>query len=322
MNPQNIEMTPNPLLQNNGNIKNNKNKNKKNNKNNSKKNNNKPNAKLSNIKINEKLKNNKEFTSQNIILIKDPAILRNNKEFPTFEYEGGDGFQCVKMKLNTNHQIRADGGTMNYMSGNIKMETKLLGGGLFNFFGKAASAVGRTLSGSSAFYNIFHTTNDKEGFVNFSSVQPGNVGCFYIPAGKNFSFVSDTYICSTPNLEITTNLRMGGFLLGYGLAFVKVTANNGHGLVWCGAFGNVIDKKLAPDESIKIDNGVLLGFDSNIKITSKSVGGFKSFLFSGEGIVSEIHNDSKIPIDIYLQSRSKIFYNDYISDIAKKAVGK
>ena len=47
--------------------------------------------------------------------------------------------------------------------------------------------------------------------------------------------------------------------------------------------------------------------------------GFKSLLFSGEGLISNIVNNDNKNINIYLQSRSNISYNDYISDIAKKA---
>jgi hypothetical protein len=264
------------------------------------------------------------FISGEITLIKDPSILKNNKEFPTFEYEGCHGFQTVKITLNKKEDvIKADGGAMNYMGGNINMDTKMLGGGgVFNFFGKVVSAVAKPLSGSSLFYNEFKLSGDEPDIVTFSSPNPGNIGCFYIPANKSFNFVSDTYICSTSNLEISTNIRTGGFLLGYGLTFVNVRANSTAGLIWCSAFGDVIDIKLKQGKSIKVDNGVLLGFNPEININTRPVSGFKSLFLSGEGFISEISNKNNkdIDIDIYLQSRSKISYNDYISHIAKNAV--
>jgi uncharacterized protein (TIGR00266 family) len=263
---------------------------------------------ISNIKsINKNKNNNKSFNGRNICLIKKPSMLKNNKGFPLFEYEGGSGFKTVKFILKPNEKIRADGGAMNYMSSSIKIKTES---------GSITGAIGRMFSGESFFYNIFYNDTNIPSDVTFSGINPGNIGCFYIPAGKSFNMVSDSYICSTTNLEIGTNIRFGGVILGYGLAFVNITAKNGSGLIWGSSFGDVIEKIIAPGQSIKIDNGVLLGFEANIEITTKSVGGFTSTLFSGEGLVSEITNKSNGPMRIFLQSRSKLAYIKYIQNIA------
>jgi uncharacterized protein (TIGR00266 family) len=250
---------------------------------------------------------NKIFNGRNISLIKKSTILKNNKAFPLFEYEGGSGFRTVKFILKPNEKIRADGGAMNYMSSGIKIETKS---------GSILNGVSRMFSGSSFFYNIFYNDTNIPRDVTFSGINPGNIGCFYIPAGKSFNIVSDSYICSTTNLDIDTNFRFGGLILGYGLTFVNISAKNGSGLIWGASFGDVIEKIIPPGHSIKIDNGVLLGFEANIEITTKSVGGFTSTLFSGEGLVSEITNKSNLPMRIFLQSRSKIAYIKYIQNIA------
>jgi uncharacterized protein (TIGR00266 family) len=256
-----------------------------------------------------KKNNTKPFTSNQICLIHNPNILKNNLEFPSFEYEGGDGFKNVKITLKPNEQIRADGGAMNYMQSDIKIETKA--GSIFNAFS-------RLFSSSSFFYNIFYNVSNTTKDVTLSGVIPGTVGCFYVPYGKSFNLVDDSYICSTPNLDISTNVRFGGFLLGYGLTFVNVTAKNGNGLIWSSSFGDIIEKIIEPGHSIKIDNGILLGFESHIDIQTKSVGGIKSTLFSGEGFISEIKNKDKEPMRIFLQSRSKTAFINYIKDIASR----
>ena len=82
---------------------------------------------------NKKLKNNSNnnnnnntyiINKTNISLIKNPALfLKENKNYPLFSYEGGDGFQCVKFNLKPKQAIRADAGTMNYMTSNITINT-------------------------------------------------------------------------------------------------------------------------------------------------------------------------------------------------------
>ena len=256
---------------------------------------------------NTKKNNNKIFNGKTICLIKKPSMLKNNKGFPVFEYEGGSGFRTVKIILKPKEKISADAGAMNYMSSAIKIETK--SGSIFNGFS-------RMFSGESFFYNIFYNDTSIPRDVTFSGINPGNIGCFYIPARKSFNIVSNSYICSTTNLDVNTNFRSGGIILGYGLAFVNITAKTSSGLIWGSSFGDVIEKIIQPGDSIKIDNGVLLGFEANIEIKTNSVGGLKSTLFSGEGLVSQITNKGSIPMRIFLESRSKLAYIKYIKDIA------
>jgi len=269
--------------------------------------------KLSNKNLkNKKLKNNykKKINSNIIFLVTSPLQTKNSNICPDYDYEGGEGFKCVKFNLKKNEEIRAEGGAMNYIRNDVTIETKSNG-----FF----SGIFRKFSGSTFFFNIFKNVSDKLGVVTFSGVNPGDIGCFYIPPGKRFNFVSDTYICSTTNLNINTNIRFGGFLLGYGLTFVQVESNNNNpGLVWISSFGRVTELILEPNESTKIDNGVLLGFDADIKINTQSIGGIKSLFFSGEGLISKIINDSNKKISIYLQGRSKSQYLSYIQSVSQQ----
>jgi uncharacterized protein (AIM24 family) len=265
-----------------------------------------------NLKI-KKLKNNyiRKLNYDIIFLVVSPIQTKNSNLCPDYQYEGGEGFKCVKFNLKKGEEIRSEGGAMNYIKNDIEIETKSNG-----FF----SSIFRTFSGSSFFFNIFRNVSDKPGSVTFSGVNPGDIGCFYIPSGKKFNFVSDTYICSTTNLNINTNIRFGGLLLGYGLTFVQVeSSNNNPGLIWISSFGRVTELILEPGESAKIDNGVLLGFDADININTEFVGGIMSTLFSGEGIISKIINiNQNKKISIFLQGRSKIQYIRYIQTISKQ----
>jgi len=248
-------------------------------------------------------------TIQNIVLIDPLNPQVNLSKFPKFEYEGGHGFTCVKFTLQPNQSIRANGGSMNYMTNKIEVETTT-----GNFWG----ALGRTLSGSSFFYNIFTNNGSNPGMINFSGINPGNIGCFYIPKGLTFNFVSNSYICSTPDLIIETSIRFGGLITGYGITYIKANAKISDGLIWIASYGNVIPIILKKGDKIKIDNGVLLGFHGDIEINTRTIGGLTSTFFSQEGLVSEIVNNSNNDCILYLESRSKDRYNRYIAKIAKE----
>ena len=82
--------------------------------------------------------------------------------------------------------------------------------------------------------------------------------------------------------------------------------------MWAAAFGNTIEKNIRPGEAIKIDNGIIMGFESNVDIHTNFVGGITSTLFSGEGLVSKIENKGSKSMKMFLQSRSKTSYIEYI----------
>lgn len=249
---------------------------------------------------------NNRYRSNKITLIKDPKLLINNKSFPKFEYEGGHGFQSVKFYLENNEKIRANGGSMNYMSSDITISTET--GAIFN-------SVKRFVSGASLFYNIFLNNGTNTEFVQFSGVMPGSISCFYIPKGKRLKVTSESYICSTPNLKIHGKAAFGGVLTGYGLFYIIIEADESSGLVWLASFGKTLEIELVPSQKIKVDNGVLLALDDNIEIYTGTFGNIKSFFFSGEGIVTNIRNTTDYNTIIYLDSRSRLGYMEYIRSL-------
>lgn len=270
------------------------------------------NTKNTKNKVNSKV-NTTPFSSNEITLIKDFSKLKYNGA-PEFIYEGGDGFQGVKFYLKLGESINANGGAMNYMSSDIIVNTTMSGGFLANL----GRGISRILSGSTAFYNNFSNKTDTTKFISFAGINPGNVGCFYIPPGKKLKLVSNTYICSTPNLRISGKMQLGGFVLGYGLFYVTVEAGETAGLIWAASYGDIIKIELKGGESIKIDNGVLLGLDDDIWFESTTIGGLTSTFLSGEGLVTLIRNDYEVTKDIFLKGRSDSAYIEYISNIVNK----
>lgn len=257
-----------------------------------------------NQKINQKPNQKKRFESQNIKFIDDISLLKNNLEFPLFEFDGKYGYSNVLFHLKKNEGIRAEGGSMNYMGNGINLDTSF-GNSIFG-------AIGRKFSGTSFFFNVFFNESENISDLALSSGSLGDIGCFYIPPGKTFYAVSDSYVCSTLNLKIESGLKLGGIITGYGMVFVSVTAIDSAGLVWISSFGRIRPLTIKPNEKVGIDNGILLGFESNITMHTKTVGGIKSTLFSGEGLITEIYNDSNNDITIYTHGKNRIAFNESV----------
>ena len=270
---------------------------------------------------------NKNIKRNNEIRLIKKSINISNK-FINYKIEGGSGFESVKVMLKHNQEIIANGGTMNYMSSGIINSTKALNNGN-SIFNSLQKIVGRAVSGSSIFYNVYkNNTNNNNEFVSLSSNAPGNIGTFIIPKGRELNIVSDNYICSTNNLDISGTAQFGGILLGYGLFFINVKLKNENndekGILWISSYGDLIEYELKPYEKIIVDNGVFVAFDSEITIetyvieSTNTLSTAKTFLFSGEGLISQMTNPTELTKSIFLQSRSRIFYNDYIKNICEK----
>ena len=55
-----------------------------------------------------------------------------------------------------------------------------------------------------------------------------------------------------------------------------------------------------------------MAFERDTGIHTNFVGGITSTLFSGEGLISKIKNTGKVPMRLWLQSRSQTAYIEYI----------
>ena len=83
----------------------------------------------------------------------------------------GDSLPVVICHLEAGEQMITEGGSMSWMSPNIKMETSSNGG-----IGKA---FGRMFAGEKIFQNVY-TAMDSPGMIAFSSSFPGSVKAFAI----------------------------------------------------------------------------------------------------------------------------------------------
>lgn len=74
---------------------------------------------------------------------------------------------------------------------------------------------------------------------------------------------------------------------------------HGNGMAFINAGGSVIKKTLKAGESLRIDTGCIVGFESSVEYDIRFVGGFKNALFGKEGVFLATLTG---PGDVYIQS--------------------
>ncbi len=261
----------------------------------------------SSINLGQNYKEVIEFDNTKITLVQNPNMLKNHN-FPSFKYVGVDGFTSVQFNLKQNEAIQVNNGMLNFMDTNIVANLKTN-----SFF----RGIARKFSGSSFFFTMYQNPQETVQRLNLSGPFIGNIYAFYIPPNTNFYTTQSTYVCATPNVMMSTKIKFGGLMTGYGITYVKASTGDTPGLVWISSFGPIVPMVIKPTQNIKVDNGILLGFGDNVKMYTRTVTGISGLFFGGEGLVTRIDNDTSDNMTIYLQSKSMYSFNNYMKSVFK-----
>ncbi|PIQ19961.1 MAG: TIGR00266 family protein [Cytophagales bacterium CG18_big_fil_WC_8_21_14_2_50_42_9] len=200
----------------------------------------------------------------------------------------GNDIQVLEVELDQNETVIAEAGAMVYMEDGISFETKMGDGSEpeQGFMGKIFSAGSRLLTGESLFMTHFtHLGYNHKSRVAFSAPYPGTimpVDLSQIPQGLIVQ--KDGFLAAAlgTKINIHFNQRLGaGFFGGEGFILQRLT---GDGLAFVHAGGTVIEKRLN-NETLRVDTGCVVAFESGINFDIQRAGGLKSMIFGGEGLL-------------------------------------
>jgi len=212
-------------------------------------------------------------------------------------------YSLALVKLGPNETIRAEGGAMVSMSAGIKLETKATGGIL-------KSLARSVLGGESFFMNTYRAPADG-GEVTLAPALPGDVVIRQIQ-NESFMVQSGAYLASDEAINVDT--KWGGaktFFASEGLIMLRCS---GTGNVLFSSYGAIHEKALAAGERYTVDTGHLVAFTEGIGFKVRSVGGIKSTLFSGEGLVVDLTGPGKI----FMQTRSQDAFLSWLIPLLPK----
>jgi uncharacterized protein (AIM24 family) len=176
---------------------------------------------------------------------------------------------------------------MMYMTSGIKMET------VFGdpsqeqqgFFGKVLTAGKRMLTGESLFMTTFSNIASKREVVAFASPYPGKILPFHLDQlGGELICQKDSFLCGARGIQVSIAFqkKIGTALFG-GEGFIMQRLT-GDGIALVHAGGTLLEKVLAPGETIRLDTGCLVALQPSVNYDIAFVGGFKNTIFGGEGL--------------------------------------
>ena len=198
-----------------------------------------------------------------------------------------DDMQVVEIELDPKETVIAEAGVMNWMDDGINFEAKLGDGSQPNqgFMGKLMSAGGRMFTGESLFMTHFtHAGGVGKKRVAFAAPYPGKIIPVNLPdVGGQMICQKDAFLCAAlgTKVSVTFHRKLGaGFFGGEGFILQKL---EGDGKVFIHAGGTIVKKELR-GETLKVDTGCIVAFDSSIDYDIQRAGSLKSMFFGGEGL--------------------------------------
>lgn len=199
----------------------------------------------------------------------------------------GESIQIVEVELDPNETVIAEAGAMLYMEEGINFTTKMGDGSDANqsILGKIFSAGTRMITGESLFMTHFTHQGSGKAKVGFSAPYPGTVIPVDLATMNNHELIvqKDGFLCAAlgTKISITFNKKIGSGLVG-GEGFI-LQKLQGDGLAFVHAGGVLIEKTLN-NQTLRIDTGCVVAFESTLDFDVQRSGGLKSMLFGGEGI--------------------------------------
>lgn len=193
------------------------------------------------------------------------------------------------IKLAGGEQVRVEGGAMLSMTSGVTLETKATGGLL--------KSLARSVLGGESFFQNTYLAPSGGGEVSVAPALPGDLFTLDL-ANEALMVQSGSYVASESGVELDT--KWGGaktFFASEGLIMLRAS---GRGKLLLSSYGAIHERNLGTGEKFTVDTGHLVAFSEGIGFQVNRVGGLKSTIFSGEGLVVELTGPGRV----LMQTRS------------------
>ncbi len=200
-------------------------------------------------------------------------------------------FSMAEISLAEGESVVVESGSMVGMSDNMQIKTSI-GGTNRGFFGKIlaflAALIRRVFGGESIFMNTY-TPQSGPGRVLVAPALAGDIIHKKIEGGSLY-IQATAYLASSPELSVRTKwMGLKSLFGGEGLFLLRT---EGSGELWFNCYGAM--KEIEVNGEYVVDSGHIVAFESTLDFRVKTVGGLKSTLMSGEGLVTHFSGRGKL----------------------------
>lgn len=212
--------------------------------------------------------------------------------------EHGPSFAWLKVALAGGDELQAEAGAMVRQDPQVEMTTHLNAGrkpGIFRkLWALLVAFIRKFVGGETIFVNRF--TAPQSGEVVVAPTLSGHIAHKVLGQNDRMFVQTGSYLASTGSID--TKVRFGGLRSLFGGEGLVLLECSGDGDLWMNSYGGIIPIEV--NGQFVVDTGHIVAFEGALDFRVKSVGGVKSFFFSGEGLVCEFNGQGTV----YVQSRN------------------
>ena len=195
-------------------------------------------------------------------------------------------YALLTVALSPGESIKAEPGAMVAQQG-VELKTGGGGGGVFG-------GLRRMMGGESFVINTF-TAGGSGGQVNLAPATPGDIGEFPLSPGKNLFIQSGSFLACTENVQTDAQFQgFRGFFSGESLFFLRAYTEREAGSVFYNSYGAVKQLPVTPGQELVVDTGHLVAFTDDVDYSIGKVGGLRSMLVGGEGLVMRFRGNGQV----------------------------
>ena len=197
-----------------------------------------------------------------------------------YTIDKGPAYTLLKVKLSPEESITVEPGSYMLHKGEVVVSTSSQG---------IASGLARLLGGESFFLNKFTAKTPVELWIAPSV--PGDIVAIRLE--NQALFVQNTsYLAHVGDLKVSIGWRgLKGIIAEGSLFWLKV---EGVGTVFVNSYGAIEELHLSEGEKVVVDNGHFVAMDVELKWSIRKLGGLKTLVFGGEGLVVEVVGPGRI----------------------------
>ena len=215
------------------------------------------------------------------------------------EIESRPSYGMAVVSLDMGEEITAESGSMVAMDPALAVTTTFNGTGGGGFLDRLqAGLVGlvrKLLAGETLFVNRIRGTAAGQQLM-LAPAMSGDVEQVTVGADTSITVQSSSYLASTPGVNV--DLIWGGFAMLFSKEGAFFLRCRGAGELLVNCYGAI--EKVPVDGSYLVDTGHVVAFEGDLKYHLKRVGGWKSTLLSGEGLVMHFTGTGTV----WLQTRN------------------
>jgi uncharacterized protein (TIGR00266 family) len=198
-------------------------------------------------------------------------------------------YALAVVSLDPSESIQAEAGAMVSMSPGMAIVTEATGG--------LIGALKRSILGGESFFLNTYRAPDGGGQIALAPVLPGDLAVLELK-DEMLMVQSGSYVGSSQGIDIDTKWSGAQtFFAREGLIMLKCS---GSGTLVVSSYGAIHEMELGAGQSHVVDTGHLVAFTEGMGFKVRSIGGMKSTLFSGEGLVVDLAGPGKV----LMQTRS------------------